>query len=243
MTDSSEPRQGCVVVGADISIRHLAVVALDLTFAELATFYLCKKRKNCLEGEFAWQYPDRNAKREEKALYEMDRLVWLQSLYEMICDYIADIAEERPVYVVQEDYAYAAERGAHQIGEVGGLFKAAVKAEGFALRLHSPGALKMFTTDNGTASKEMMAVSAGERWGDQYDFGRFPNDAHLKAVSSRDDVRGDVVDAYGLARMGVCELLVREGIIELKDLEKGERRTFLRVTKRYPVNLLERPWA
>ena len=59
-------------------------------------------------------------------------------------------------------------------------------------------------------------------------------------IEDLDGPATDLADAYFLARMLYTELEVRTGRILLSQLDEGERRIFLRVTKAYPVNILDR---
>jgi hypothetical protein len=53
----------------------------------------------------------------------------------------------------------------------------------------------------------------------------------------------DLCDAYGLARLLLLELELRSGITKLSDLNEIEIRVFNRITKAFPVNLLDRDFT
>lgn len=86
---------------------------------------------------------------------------------------------------VIEGYAFNRTNKAHEIGEVGGAVKLALRRTGRTVVLVPPARLKMFVTANGNANKQEMGA-----W-----------------TSKRADVifkTDDQVDAYGLRQLGLA---------------------------------------
>jgi len=227
-----------LVVGADISVRHSALVVADQGGKVVAVRYLCAKVKNAKKALGGTRCTPKTSKDVDGPTYEIRRLIWLRDYYERLTTEVAEIAVGlgvESVHVGIEDYAYRAEMKAHQIGEASGVFRLACKDLGFMLRLHDPSSVKMFATGRGNASKEEVQEGAIAKWGDQFEAQKYPEE-------TGDGIRGDVADAFTLLMMTKTELDLRAGRVALGDLPKEELRIFNRITKKYPVNLLERPW-
>jgi hypothetical protein len=240
-----------IAVGADISVNHGAVVVLDEAGRIVMIRYLCQKVKDTkahLGGARCIPKAKRHA---TKARYEMERLVWLRDYYDKVtADIVEAFGDVADIFVGLEAYAYSAGRGPggggkavvfksrpYQIGETAGIFKLACKDLSFGIRLHDPASVKIFACDRGNASKEEVREAVEKSIAADPDtrerLAKYPQD---------EDVMGDIIDALVLARMARAEARVRLGTVEIKDLDPGPRRVFLRTTKTNPVNLLDRPW-
>ena len=94
-----------------------------------------------------------------------------------------------PALVMIEDYAFSKGNQAHYIGELGGVLRLALHERGYRMGeqvfLVGTLALKKFVTGSGSADKRAMLLGCNKRWG-------------------FDDTKAsdDVVDAYGLMRIG-----------------------------------------
>lgn len=221
-----------VAVGWDQSVNKGATVVLDHNGALLDTIYLADKARDVKrKGCVAARIPQSIRKIKDPGTLDVKRLLWLKRWFLLVIEHIWE-AYHGPLYVAVEDYAFAARGGGvHATGEVGGVLRCELMILGsrqMHLRLHDPLSLKFFVTGRGDATKQEVRRAVRERW--DVDFDRYG------------DAAEDLYDAYGLARMCWTEVEVRAGRISLADLTDGERRVFLRTTKRYPTNLLDREW-
>lgn len=156
-------------------------------------------------------------------------------------EYIADvILAEHPEFVGIEDYAIRAEQGAHYLGEMGGVARLLAYHSGAKVRLHDPISLKMYITHDGTADKNLVVECVKQRW--KVDFEKY--DVKPKeGKRPNHQTSEDLCDAYGLAQLVWAEIRLRAGKLTLDKLgHDKERQVFMRVTKTYPVNLLDREW-
>lgn len=244
-----------LAVGADISVNHAAVVALNQDEKCLAVRYLCQKKKDAKARLGGERVLTKIARHKTKEQFEIERLVWLRDYYDLVTEFLVGIAAHegyKNIYIAQEAYAFAAGQRRikgggmvgggskpYQIGEAGAIFKLACKDLGFKMRLHDPSSVKMFATELGNAPKDDVRKAVYEmiyEGGSGLELERYPTDKD-------GGVQGDVADAYVLAMMARCEVEVRAGRMSLPDLKKGPRRIFLRTTKSNPINLLDRPWS
>jgi len=107
------------------------------------------------------------------------------------------------------------------------------------LRVHDPDTIKLFACNYGHATKEQIytqfmdetGVSVPTTWLKQ---------GKKKILSGPGT---DVADAYFLARMGWMEHQLRTAQVKLQELPEHLQRIFIRETKAYPLNLLDRPYA
>jgi hypothetical protein len=225
------------VVGIDASLNHGA--AIELTNGNLTGF---------------WYYTDTasaasRSKRGHRMIVpkttdpqqrQMARLAWLEHFWDKRV-----LMPSSPQYVVVEDYALDVNHGSHYQGEIGGIVRILAWFRGMHLRLHDPVTLKMFAAHDGTADKDLMERAVTDRWG--VDFSKFnpPKSkptAKVKDPKQNRTVSQDLSDAYALAQLGWLEVQLRRGDILLKSLHEKEIRVFNRVTKTYPVSLLDREW-
>lgn len=227
-------------IGMDISINHGALVVLDESGNLLSTHYLCQKAKDAkksLGGERVVQRENRKSEKEDKHAFHIRRLRWLRDWYDKRLGEIhlslplkSKTAHDGQIYIGLEDFAYDKSQGSHQIGEVAGLVRLAVTDRPRChLRLHSPTAIKYFAVEKGSADKDEMREAVMRRWGVDFD-------------AAGPESGGDLYDAYAIAQLIRLEVLIRRGEVELRSLSEVQLKTFLRVTKTFPVNLLDRPW-
>lgn len=175
----------------------------------------------------------------------MERLAW----WEHFIDKKLLIARQ-PNYVGIEDYALDASHGAHYKGELGGIARILCWFRGISFRLHDPISIKMFTTHDGTVrTKDEVERKVLKRW--KQDFSKFnqplakPKTTGKHAGKQPKENRTtseDLADAYAIAMLVWTEVLLRRGELKMSILHEKEVRVFNRVTKSYPVNLLDREW-
>lgn len=225
------------IQGWDISLNHGAMV--EFTDSELTNFFYYTNKAGSAARSKAHGVRLRLLKTKDKQERASNRLFQLRAIFaHWLKGHLAD-------FIAIEDYALRAEQGAHQLGEVGAIARLAAMDSGARLRLHDPISLKMFVTHNGRAEKDVMEETVLRRWGQ--DFARFnqPLPEPTKRTPEPEQDRqtsGDLCDAYGLAQMVLVEVGVREGSLSLSRLHAKEVQVFNRITKTYPVNLLDRDW-
>ena len=161
-------------------------------------------------------------------------------------------------HVAVEAYGYATMSPKFaEIAEQTGIIKNWMLEEGAQIRLHDPDSVKLFGATNGHALKKDMVLamigSMPDRPGkDRASF--FPSDLikpihkkiglkNPKVVNDYDGPGTDLADAYWLAQLLRTEMMLRQGKITLANLSESQIRVFNRVTKAFPVNLLDRPFA
>lgn len=222
------------VVGADLSLNHLALVLLK--DGRLGDYHFITNKKG-----------DADKRKTHSTYLPLDSTlrslggdkhrfaIWrLDALTRTIRD---KLVEWSPDYVGVEDYALGAEHGAHQLGEIGGVIRWMLYSLGIPYRLHDPTTLKMFVAHDGTCSKTEVELSVIDRW--KVDF------SELNTGRSKDGGRQtseDLSDAFGLAQMVWTEVQIRDGRLKLSDLHAKEIAVFNRMTKHQPVPLISREW-
>lgn len=222
-----------VVYGCDLSLNHGAIVELRDGILSDQWFWSTKAGQAKKKNGTRLVLPDT----EDNSILSVNRLrfirEWLMNRFML----------GQPEYVGIEDYALQAEQGAHQLGEVGGVSRLLCLDLNIKLRLHDPHSMKMFATLNGSCPKEEVAGIVAVRWG--IDFSAYSMEVKKKDGSKgyETTTSGDLTDAYIAARLVWTEVLLRAGKMILADLkEEKERRVFQRVTKTYPISLLDREW-
>lgn len=220
-----------LVLGADISMNHGAFVNLEE--GELAGYQYVTDRQKVAKmskehGTYMFAHKLRDM--HERGVV---RLAFWSS-------YLAKRFALGPaVYVGVEDYAYGAAMNAHQIGEVGGLFRLKAWLRGHAIRFHDPKSVKMFAVHDGSADKREVAYFVQERWPETKEFARY---SYVRGKTDYTVVEEDLCDAFAVAKLVWLEVQLRRGDVLMKDLHEKEVQVFNRVTKQWPVNILGRSW-
>jgi Holliday junction resolvasome RuvABC endonuclease subunit len=179
-------------------------------------------------------------KTKERQVLSLARLAWLK-------DFMAEkvLKASQPDYVGIEDYAIRAEQGAHYLGEIGGIARLLCWSKGVKLRLHDPITVKMFTAHDGTCQKDSIERAVLKRW--SVDFSPYnqpspkPTKSNPKPNQNR-TTSEDLADAYAIAKIVWTEILLRDGRVAMKELHPKEIQVFNRITKTYPISLLDREW-
>lgn len=96
-----------------------------------------------------------------KGMAGLDRLSWIRDSILDLVD--PDTRSERPDLVVLEGYSYASAHQAHQLGELGGVIRMALRDAMVPHTDIQPGTLKRFATGKGNAKKEDMLAAAIRR--------------------------------------------------------------------------------
>lgn len=226
------------IIGADISLNHGAFVLLEDGDIKDFLYYTdaagsAERSKRHGRRVKLIDHPDRQIR-------AMARLAWIENLMDKQV-----LMSWKPDYIGIEDYAIRAEQGAHYLGEVGGIARILCWFRGIKLRLHDPTSVKMFATHDGTAQKDLIEQRVQERW--DVEFGEFntpPPKPTAKNPTPHQNRRTseDLADAYAIAQLVWHEVRLRDGTLSLKTMHEKEIRVFNRITKTYPINLLDRDW-
>lgn len=134
-----------------------------------------------------------------------------------------DINQKLPDYVAIENYSFQSKGLVFNIAEATGAIKVKFYENNIPMRLHDPNSIKLYSTGFGNADKKRMK--------EEYD--KLPEDKKLKGI-----VNEDIVDAFFICDLLYQEILLRKGVLVLKDLDENQIRVMNRVTKSYPTNLL-----
>ncbi len=226
------------VIGFDISLNHGA--AFELTDGKQTWFsYYTVVAGVASRHKNGHRLPPPPTKGDNQ-MYQMERLAWIERWIDKEV-----LVPRKPEFVGIEDYALRAEQGAHQLGEVGGIARILFWFRGVNFRKHDPISVKMFTTHDGTAQKDLIERSVIARWG--WDFGHLnapppPPTKKGKVLKQSRTTSEDLADAAAVAKLVDVERLLRSGHMKLSDLHEKEVRVFNRVTKTYPTSLLGREW-
>ena len=215
-------------MGVDMSINHGALVVIDRSADVVAHRILSTRQKDLkLPGVEMIPKAVTGTSADDMHVRSVERLSWLKGWYQRAIHGLrAELGVLRLTALI-EDYAYGAARGAHQIGESGGLLRIVLSA--FCdLRFYSPTSAKSFAAGSGRAKKDDM-IRAVTNWG-------------VDVPDLAAAVAEDYCDAYALARMGLLEWEVRKGWKELTALTQRERDIFLSGGKKGD-NLLTRPYV
>jgi len=226
------------ILGMDISLNHGAIV--ELSDGDLSNFwYYTSLAGSANVSKRGTRIDPAIFKPKDKLMVSVARLSWLESFLKNV------VVSSGAEYTGLEDYAYSADRGAHQLGEAGGMARLICYNAGRKLRLHDPISTKMFVAHDGTCQKDAVQRAVERRWG--VDFS--PVDQPIpKPTEKRPEptqnkqTSEDLSDAFAIARLVWTEVLLRRGEIIMSQLHEKEVRVFNRVTKTYPLNLLSRDW-
>lgn len=143
------------------------------------------------------------------------------------------ISENEEVYIGIEGYAMGATKGlVFNIAEATGMLKLKLWSLGHKIRIYDPNSIKKFATGKGNADKVVM--------GDFFindNVSHKPNLTHLKDYESP---KGDIVDAYWISKLLLTEIMIRHGLLSLKDLPLKTIEIFNQTSKTNKENLLVR---
>lgn len=221
------------VMGIDLSLNHGAFV--ELTDGELSGYWYVTEYAGCADkSKLGTRMPPELFKYKDPNERNLRRLVWWEHYLDKQV-----LMRRQPHYVGIEDYALDSRQG-HMKGELGGIARILCWFRGIKLRLHDPMSVKMYVAHDGTCQKDEIERAVQERWG--VDFGHVNMPKPPKAKRQNRTVSEDLADAFGIAQMIWAEVQLRSGDLMLNQLHKKEVQVFNRVTKTYPVSLLDRDW-
>jgi len=239
------------IYGLDISLDHGGLVVLNGDGEVLDYAYITNVKKG---SEIDPKHSILLSKRGKDESKETFRLRRMDEYLKSISDFLKfrDLPPESVVgqqYYSIEGYSYASQSTSIcQIAELTGYLKHILFENYGKIRVHDPLSVKLFATNKGNASKRdvieqaLLAFDIPEGLIKKKTVKK-KGKTTLPPAQWWEDYDGaatDIADAYFLARMLCLELAVRSGEVLLSNLKENERRIFLRVTKAFPVNLLDR---
>jgi len=238
------------IFGLDVSLDHGGVVVLDENGKVIDYRYLTTVKKMVDVDSDHSILLSKRGKDESKDVFRLRRMKeYLHGLmdFERKTSSI-DGASRRPFqissYYSVEGYSYASKSTSIcQIAELTGYLKYSIFRGGGKIRIHEPKSVKLFATNNGGCLKKDMIKQASLKFDIPEGLAKIKRSKKKKSGLVIEDLDGpatDLADAYFLAIMLYVELKVRSGELTLDKLSDGGRRVFLRVTKAYPVNILDR---
>lgn len=224
--------QPIIVHGWDLSLNHSAFV--ELTDGQLTGYWYVTDNAEAGGKKHGTRLPPHLLKVKDPNERNLRRLVWWENFIDK-----SILMPRMPQYVGIEDYALDARQG-HMKGELGGIARILCWFRGMAIRLHDPTSVKMFIAHDGTCQKDEIERMVKKRW--DVDFRDRNPTTKPRAKRPNRTVSEDLADAFGIAQMVWTEVQLRRGDVLMNQLHPKEVRVFNRVTKSYPVSLLDREW-
>lgn len=210
-----------IVQGWDLSLNHAGVI--ELKNGQMSNFWFICNKKSVVKGLGEHGIFLDYESSSDPHVTGLNRLfAWRNLTHSFFKDHIPD-------FLAVEDYALGMARGAHQMGENGGLFRITLREHNISFRLLDPLSVKMYTAFNGLAKKDQMEKAVLQKYGQDFS-------------QHRKEVKEDLVDAFAIAKMCWTEYQLRNGLIQLSSLSEKEIQVFNRTTKMYPINILGREW-
>ena len=230
------------IIGADLGLNHFAIVTLsEDSFRPAEVYYATTVKKHLvakppLEHDGADWGSFLLPKKAKGELAESLNARRRSKLYELFDHILPGGQMKGPysgdVYINIEHYSYGSQSASiYEMGEMGGLFRHICYERGFYIRQTAPMSLKLFVGAGNYGKPEMIEAAMSIHGG----YGII-KPGHLPIDCTE---WGDIIDAWWLAVMLKTELDVRAGK-PLTELAENVVRTFNRVTKKFPVNLLAR---
>lgn len=220
-----------VIQGWDLSLNHAGFV--ELVDGELNDYWYVTENAEAGKKEHGTRLPPSLLKIKDPCERNLRRLVWWK-------DYLENaLKTHTPDYIGIEDYALDSRQG-HMKGELGGVARILCWSRGIPLRLHEPMSVKMYVAHDGTCQKDEIEHMVKKRW--NADFGSSNPAVKPNAKRPNRSVSEDLADAFGIAKMVWDEVRLRRGELLMSELHAKEIRVFNRITKTYPVSLLDRDW-
>jgi len=138
-------------------------------------------------------------------------------------------------YAAIEGYSFGSIGKTFNMAENCGLIKTSLLKAGIKLRIYDPNSIKKIATGDGSAKKENMLEA----------FNEIPVNEKVditKLGSPTTHPSEDIIDAFFMAKLLRLELSLRKGLVTLRDLNEDQISVFNRVTKAFPVNILDTPF-
>jgi len=233
------------IFGLDISLDHGGIVILNGYGVVMDYGFLSTTKKYTDTDPQHGYLLSKREKNEPNEIFRLRRLKeYMRILLDIEHKLSTFIHLPPPVYYSVEGYSYASKTTSIcQIAELTGYLKHSIFEGGGKIRIHDPLTVKLFAVGRGNCMKKDI-VKKALSWFHIPDglIKKKQVKKGDKKVEEFDGPATDLADAYYLAKMLYVELKLRSGELELSKLNEGERRIFLRTTKGYPVNILDRPF-
>jgi len=219
------------IIGIDYSKNSPGVMIskLDKNFDIINTQYrgfTSVKKTSKLDSNLVFYHKKQFNNDIEKAIWLRDNIIDFINSFDLY-------RQSSNIYCAIEGYAYAAKGKVFDIAESTMCTKLGIYYIPIPLRIYEPSTIKKFAV-KGNAGK----VEMGDAYIKIKDSTK-PNLNHLQLYKSPSE---DLVDAYFCMKLLQMELKLRKGVVQMKDLDSKIIEIFNRVTKAYPVNILNRPF-
>jgi len=226
-----------LVAGLDVSLNHLGMCCLDSEGQLQHWAFLTDTKK------FVKEDPDHGELyRAPSARSDHPRhFCRIEYFVKFVLRCLEEWSEGGdPQIVCLEGYALNSKNTRlYETAEVTGAIKRACVLAHRKLRVHDPDSIKLFACNYGHATKNQVYTQFMDETGVSVPI-TWLKEGKMKKLSGPGT---DVADAYFLARMGWMEHQLRIGQIKLQNISPHLQKVFIRETKAYPVNLLERPYG
>lgn len=217
------------ILGFDLSLNHSGAVALDAASEVEGYWFTSDKKRAVDQGKGQGVRSPIKPKGMYSENFQLRRIIAYQQWF-------WDIVRESGVeYAGVEGYAYNAKTLDYKYGELGGLWRLCFARAHCPFRVHDPQSVKLFATGKGNVTAARMLEALPEVLRDKWE--------RIEKGLKGQQVAEDLAVAYWIARIVWTEVELRAGRVLLSSLEPHEIRVFNRVTKAYPVNLLDRKWV
>lgn len=224
------------IIGLDVSLNHLGMCSLRSNGELQHWAFLTDIKKFVTEDPIHGHlYKEVSARSDHSRHFRR-----IRHFTDFVLDHLKVWKEGDSQIVCIEGYALNSKNTRlYETAELIGAIKRDCVTYGCRLRVHDPDTIKMYACNNGHATKDQI-------------YARFMDETgvSLPTTTLRQENKSilsgpgtDVADSYFLARMGWMEQAIRTNQLRLQDLPPHLARIFVRETKAYPINLLERPYA
>lgn len=219
-----------IICGADLSMNgsglFKSVLDDDLNYVSFSSLGFSTIKKICQESKNIVHYKREQFNNDlEKHSFFADNI----SKFVNDCNYVAI-----------EGASFASKGILFNIGEFTGIIKKVIYDNKIKMRIYDPNSVKCIGCGIGNATKGDMYNSFLKVAGELANL----EIKNLPPLEESEHKKGkspltDLVDAYFLMEFLRLELKLRRGLIELKNLPEKTIAVFNRVSKKYPINLLD----
>jgi hypothetical protein len=230
------------IFGLDISLDHGGVVCLNKDGSVSNYLYLTTTKKMADVDPDHGIFLSKKGKDESKDVFRLRRM---NEYLGAMMDFERKVSVSLfPSYYSVEGYSYASQSTSMcQIAELTGYLKHMIFEGGGHIRIHDPLTVKLFATGKGNCMKKDVVEQALLEFDIPNDLikrKKIKKKGLIEKIEEFDGPATDIADAYFLARMVHIELKLRSGELTLDRLREKHRRIFLRTSRMYPVNMLDR---
>lgn len=223
-----------MILGLDLSLNHSGAVSLDEDGVVDGYWFVSDKKSPADKSKGLGRRSPSKKKGADAEQHQLNRMAFYER-------WLWDVIElSGAEYAGVEGYAYnAVSNSSYQYGELGGLARRILARARCKIRVHDIAGVKMFATGKGNAIAPQMLAALAARESTQALCEEW---ARIERGVKGQQVSEDLAVAYWVARLVWAERELRAGRIVLSAFDEKRVRVFNRVTKTYPVNLLDREW-